>query len=132
QALRHGGRGGAARGAAGARQQLRDRPDDRARRRLVTRRLGALALVIWAAQVASHFARREPWDNLWLCNMGALLIALGALAPAALPLAIGVCWLGSGTLFWLIALTGGAELVPVSILLHLGVLPIGCVAAVRV
>jgi hypothetical protein len=94
--------------------------------------LGGAALAMWLAQTINHVRRNEAWENLWGCNLAALLIAAGCLVPAPTSLAIGISWLTVGTSYWLIYLASGAELIATSVLVHLVVLPMGVVATLRV
>lgn len=81
--------------------------------------LGAAALAGFLAHSAAHIARGTPEEILWLCNLAALLVALGLLLNRPRPLAVGVSWLLIGDVLWAIDVLAGGELLLTSPLTHL-------------
>jgi len=82
--------------------------------------LGALALAAYAVHVGFHLYHGRPADALWGCHVACLLIAAGALRARATPAAIGVLWLCFGNPMWLLDVATGGELLPTSVLTHIG------------
>lgn len=78
----------------------------------------AIAFVGYLGHAGFHVFRGHPEDALWACHIATLMIAVGHLTARALPIAIGVCWLSVGNLFWAIDLVGGGEFYPTSLLTH--------------
>jgi hypothetical protein len=84
-----------------------------------TKWVGAAALAGFLAHAAAHIARGTPEDILWMCNLAALLVAVGLLLGRARPLAVGVSWLLIGDVLWAIDVLAGGELLLTSPLTHL-------------
>lgn len=92
--------------------------------------LGVLGVVAYAVHAAIHLVRGEPWDLLWTCHLGCLLTGIGLLAGSAAWNGIGLLWLSIGVPLWVLDLATGGELLPTSLLTHLGGLVCG-LAGVR-
>ncbi len=90
--------------------------------------LGALALACYVIHSGYHVLFGIPADALWSCNIGTLLVALGALFGRAMPIAIGVSWITFGDPLWLLDIATGAAFLPTSLLTHVGGLLLGVLA----
>jgi hypothetical protein len=95
------------------------------------RTLGLLAVAFSFAHAAEVLFRGAWSDLLWLCNIASLLLAAGCLWPAPALNAVGVSWLFFGVWLWLLDLLTGGELMPTSILTHVGSPVVGVLAARR-
>ncbi len=91
--------------------------------------IGAVALLFGLFQVANHFRRGEPWENLFACNLSPFFVAGGCFALRPRLLALGVSWLAMGTLLWLTDVATGGELLITGIFSHIGVFALGVTAA---
>ena len=89
---------------------------------------GALACAFYAVHAGVHLARGHPEELLWACHLGALWVGLGLLLRQPALHAIGFLWLCVGTVLWGIGLAGGGELIPTSLLTHVGGLAVGGLA----
>jgi hypothetical protein len=79
--------------------------------------------VVHAAELTWRF--HTPWDSIWACHVACLFIALGRRYAA-----IGVSFLMLGNPLWVLDLVSGGQLIPTSLLTHVGGLILG-VRAVR-
>jgi len=93
-----------------------------------TRWLGLLGVLLYAGHAGRRALLGHPEHLLWMCHVGALLVATGLLAHAATVNAIGTHWLVVGLPLWLADLARGAEFFPTSILTHVGGLLLGLIA----
>jgi len=85
-----------------------------------------LCFLFYGAHAAWYAAHGRPLANLlWACHLGTLLVGGGLLFSSAATNAVGVLWLCLGIPLWILDLRAGGELVPTSILTHLGGLAIG-------
>lgn len=84
------------------------------------RAMAAAAWLCWGVHAAECLWRGEPWDLLWMCNVGGALVALGWTARDARVLSVASCWLAVGTPLWALDLLGGGELRAASVLSHVG------------
>jgi hypothetical protein len=89
------------------------------------RSLGGLALGCYAIHVGSHLYHGRPADSLWGCHVACLLVAVSAFTRRATPAAIGVLWLCFGNPLWLLDVATGGELLPTSLLTHVGGFALG-------
>jgi hypothetical protein len=94
-------------------------------------RLGGLALVFYLVHAAGHVTAGQPSEAFWACHLGALLVGVGLLTVHPLPCAVGFLWLCVGDGFWALDLATGGELIPTSLLTHVGGLVIGGVGVLR-
>ena len=78
---------------------------------------------VHAANLAWRF--RTPWDVIWACHVSCLWIAAGVARRSGLLTAIGFCWLALGDCLWVLDLSSGGQLIPTSILTHVGGLWLG-------
>jgi hypothetical protein len=92
---------------------------------------GTSALVFYAIHGGQHLIRGHPEDLLWACHLGAVLVGVGILIRSATLNAVGFLWLCLGTTLWAIDLAGGGELIPTSLLTHVGGLAVGGVGVFR-
>jgi hypothetical protein len=90
-----------------------------------SRWLGLLGVVLYAGHAGRRALLGHPEHLLWMCHVGALLVATGLLARAATVNAIGTHWLVLGVPLWLADLARGAEFFPTSLLTHVGGLVLG-------
>ncbi len=90
--------------------------------------LGARALLCYVIHSGYHVLFGIPADALWTCNIGTLLVALGALFCRPMPIAIGVSWIAFGNPLWLLDIATGAAFLPTSLLTHVGGLLLGVFA----
>jgi hypothetical protein len=93
--------------------------------------LGASAIACYAVHAGFHLYHGRPADALWGCHVASLLIAASAFSGRALPAAIGVLWLCFGNPMWLLDVTTGGELLPTSLLTHVGGFIIGILVLKR-
>jgi hypothetical protein len=93
-----------------------------------TRWLGLLGVLLYVGHAGRRALLGHPEHLLWMCHVGALLVATGLLAQAATVNAIGTHWLVVGLPLWLADLARGAEFFPTSILTHVGGLLLGLIA----
>jgi hypothetical protein len=92
---------------------------------------GGLATIFYAIHAGQHILHGRPEDLLWACHLGALVVGLGLIVGRARIVAVGFLWLCLGNVFWLLDLAGGGELIPTSLLTHVGGLAIGLLGVVR-
>lgn len=76
-----------------------------------------------AAWYAAH--GRTLANMLWACHLGVLLVGAGVLLAFPTLNAVGVLWLCLGLPLWVLDVVSGGELVPTSLLTHLGGLMVG-------
>jgi hypothetical protein len=88
-------------------------------------------LAFYAIHAGRHLVLGHPEDALWACHLGALLVGLGWLRNGALVNAIGCFWLAMGDVLWCIDLAAGGELLPTSLLTHVGDLALGILGVAR-
>lgn len=93
--------------------------------------LGALVLTGTAVHAAYHLRHGRPWDLLWMCHVGSLLVGLGLLFRWPQAMGIGVLWLAAGLPFWLLDLATGGEFMPTSLFTHVGGLIAGIVGVIK-
>jgi hypothetical protein len=86
---------------------------------------GLLLLTGTAVHYGYHLYHQRPWDLLWACHVGAVLVGLGCLFDWPSCVGIGLLWLLVGVPLWILDLISGAELAPTSILTHVGGLALG-------
>lgn len=92
----------------------------------------ALAVACYLVHAADVTLRlHAPWDALWSCHVACLWIALGFARRSGALAGIGVCWLLFGNVLWLLDLGTGGELIPSSVLTHVGGLALGLRAVHR-
>jgi hypothetical protein len=91
-------------------------------------RFGAVALACYVVHAGFHISEGRPQDVLWACHVAALSIALGCFLGNASFIAVGILWLSYGNPLWLVDITTGGELLPTSILTHVGGLLVGLFA----
>jgi hypothetical protein len=84
--------------------------------------VGPVALGCYVAHAAEILVGYAPANLLWTCNVGALAAALGLLARAPAPTAVGAFLLVLGEPFWIIDLATGGALLYTAPLTHLGML----------
>lgn len=108
-----------------------DRAPARGRADLRLPGLGALALGFYLVHAGGHILNGHIEDAFWACHLGALLVAVGLMAGRPLACAVGFLWLSVGDVFWGLDLAAGGELIPSSLLTHVGGLLIGGFAVVR-
>jgi hypothetical protein len=94
--------------------------------------LGALALGFYLVHAAGHALNGHIEDAFWACHLGAVLVAVGLMIGRRLPCAVGFLWLCVGDVFWGLDLATGGELIPTSILTHVGALLVGGVGVARI
>jgi hypothetical protein len=92
---------------------------------------GALALTFYAVHASHHVLRGHPEDLLWACHLGAVCVGVGLLARLPAVNAVGFLWLAVGDALWLLELAGGGELLPTSLLTHVGGLAVGAFGLTR-
>jgi len=90
-----------------------------------TRWLGLLGVLFYAGHAGRRALLGHPEHLLWMCHVGALLVATGLLAQAATLNAIGTQWLITGVPLWLADLARGSEFFPTTLLTHVGGLLLG-------
>ena len=90
-----------------------------------TRWLGALGLGFYAAHAGRRALIGHPEHLLWMCHVGALVVATGLLAQAAAVNTVGTQWLVAGVPLWLADLAAGGAFFPTSVLTHVGGLLLG-------
>jgi hypothetical protein len=95
------------------------------------RRLGGLALACYAIHAGFHLYHGRPADALWGCHIASLLIAASAFSGRSTPAGIGVLWLCFGNPMWILDVATGGELLPTSVLTHVGGFVIGIVVLKR-
>jgi hypothetical protein len=93
--------------------------------------VGAVALACYAIHAADRALHHDPYDLFWACHVGCLLVGLGALARRPVVVATGVLWLAFGDPLWLLDLATDGELIPTSVLTHVGGFLIGIPVLVR-
>lgn len=108
---------------------MSDASDPRARRSL--RGWGLVAIVFYAIHAGQHLYHGRPEDLLWACHLGALAVGVGLVVVRARIVAVGFLWLCLGNVLWLLDLATGAELIPTSLLTHVGGFAIGLLGVVR-
>ena len=89
--------------------------------------LGILSCAFYAIHAGFHWSRGAPQDMLWVCHLAALLVGVGLIFRLPALNAMGVLILMVGCPLWLLSLLGGAELLPTSLLTHVGGLVIGLI-----
>jgi hypothetical protein len=87
--------------------------------------LGILALLFFILHEAVYIHRGHPANGLWSCNVGLLAIAIGLLIPSAITNAVGTFWLTAGLPLWLYYLATTGDIIPTTLLSHLGGLLFG-------
>jgi len=92
---------------------------------------GGLALAFYAIHASHHVLRGHPEDLLWACHLGAVCVGAGLLARLPAVNAVGFLWLAVGDALWLLELAGGGELIPTSLLTHVGGLAVGALGLAR-
>ena len=92
--------------------------------------LGAIALVFYAIHAFVYYTliARSPEGALWACHVGCAVVGVGCIARRALPVAIGTLWLIYGGTVWGIDLAMGANVIPTSVLTHIGGLVVAALA----
>jgi hypothetical protein len=93
--------------------------------------LGALAVAFYAVHAGQHLYHGRPEDLLWACHLGSLLVGVGLIVDSARMVGVGFLWLCLGDVLWLLDLAGGGELIPSSLLTHVGGLAIGLIGVRR-
>ncbi|MCA9495233.1 MAG: hypothetical protein KC621_35135, partial [Myxococcales bacterium] len=73
------------------------------------RLLALLSWLVWGLHAAECVWRGEPWDLLWMCNVGGAMVALGWTLGSARWLSVAGCWLVVGVPRWALDLLGGGE-----------------------
>ncbi len=101
------------------------RPDAVAARRI----LGSACILVYVLHAVARARLGHAAEILWACHVGDLLVGAGLLAGAPRLRAIGLLWLAIGTPAWLGELASGGEIIPTSILTHMGGLACGIWAA---
>jgi hypothetical protein len=89
--------------------------------------LGLLGILFYVAHAGRRALLGHPEHLLWMCHVGALLVATGLLAQAAGINALGTQWLIAGVPLWLADLARGSEFFPTTLLTHVGGLLLGLV-----
>jgi len=89
--------------------------------------LGLLGMLFYAGHAGRRALLGHPEHLLWMCHVGALLVATGLLAQVAGINAIGTQWLMAGVPLWLADLARGSEFFPTTLLTHVGGLLLGLV-----
>jgi hypothetical protein len=86
--------------------------------------LGSLALLFYILHEAVYTYRGQPENGLWSCDVALLAVAFGLLIPSPVTNAVGAFWLTAGLPLWVYYLFAGDDLVPTTLLVHLGGLAI--------
>jgi hypothetical protein len=93
--------------------------------------LGALAIAFYLVHAGSHVANGNLADAFWACHLASVLVGVGLLTGRPHPAAMGFLWLVVGDVLWGLDLATGGELIPTSLLTHVGGLVLGGFAVVR-
>lgn len=96
-----------------------------------TRALGAAALAAYLIHGSTHIRLGAPEGMLWMCNTAVLLVGAGLVIERARPVAVGLSWLVVGNVLWILDLIAGGDLLPTSLLTHIGGLVIAIVGLRR-
>lgn len=83
-------------------------------------RFAAAALTFYAIHAGYHAARGHWEDALWACHLANLVIAAGFLFDVPRALGVGFMWTLIGNAMWVLYLVEGGELMPTSLLTHVG------------
>jgi hypothetical protein len=87
--------------------------------------MGILALSFFILHEGVYVYRGHPANALWSCNVALLAIAFGLLIPSAITNAVGTFWLTAGLPLWLYYLATTGDIIPTTLLSHLGGLLFG-------
>jgi hypothetical protein len=93
--------------------------------------LGASAALFYAIHGVDRAAHGHWEDLFWACHVACLAIAAGCLADWPAASATGLSWLCFGIPMWIIDLATGGELIPSSVLTHVGGFVVGIVAIAK-
>ena len=88
-------------------------------------KFGVAASICYAIHFVFNFCRGQLEDLLWVCHVGAALVAVGLLTSSATVNGLGALFLCLGTPLWLLDVAGGGEFNPTSCFNHLGVFGLG-------
>jgi hypothetical protein len=86
---------------------------------------GAIAIACYAIHGADRLWHHDPWDLMWACHVGCLLVGVGAIARMPVAIAAGVLWLSFGVPLWFLDLATGGDFLPTSTFTHVGGLAVG-------
>lgn len=92
--------------------------------------LGILSLVLFTVHATACWLAGRGAEALWSCHLATAVTGAGLVLRCPAGAAVGCFWSLIGGPFWLLDIATGAELVPTSILTHLGGFLVA-VAAVR-
>ncbi len=95
------------------------------------RALGAAAIAAYLIHGSTHVRLGAPEGMLWMCNTAVLLVGIGLITGRARAVAIGLSWLVVGDVLWLLDLWSGSDLLPTSLLTHLGGLGLAAAGVAR-
>lgn len=93
--------------------------------------LAALGLLFYGTHAAYHLLHHHPEDLLWMCHVATLVIAAGLILPCPTANAVGVLWLTLGVPLWILDMSTGGEILPTSLLTHVGGMTLGIVGMRR-
>lgn len=88
------------------------------------RTLSSAAVLFYLFRAGELVYRQTPYDTLWSCHVGCLLVGIGLLARAPWALSVGFLWLVLGLPIWVLDLTTGGTFFVTSTLTHIGGLAI--------
>lgn len=93
--------------------------------------IALLSVLAWGWHAMDSVRQNQPWDLLWMCNLGGLLLAAGWAARSPRTVAVAASWMALGVPLWALDLAAGAETRPSSVLSHLGGLALSGYAVYR-
>src|SRR5262249_14440711 len=112
--------------------RVRPPPRDAPHEARVTRvaAYGLVALACFAVHAGRFALRREAHEIFWICTLGTLAVGGGAVIGVRAIVAVGFSWLAYGTPLWLAYAIARRELLPTSLLTHVGGTVLGALALV--
>lgn len=93
--------------------------------------LGALPLFFFVLYLAAAAQRGRAADSLWMCHVANLVLATGIFVRRPRLVGIALAWIVLGIPLWALDMWGSGEVIPASVLSHLGGLAVGMYAAWR-
>lgn len=84
-----------------------------------------------AAFGATAWVESDPYDLLWVCHVGSLILALGLLTRSAHLTATAFLWTGFGVALWSLDVLNGGPVGPLTVSVHFGALALAVWGARR-
>lgn len=86
----------------------------------VRRILGIAAVIFYILYSCYYIADHKPYNMVWVCHIGCLLVGIGLITGSAVINAAGFFWICIGIPLWVINLFAGLHSVVFSYLTHWG------------